>query len=140
MEERMTAVTPKQLAASALTLLLMAAETITVTRRPADSDTTVMLEQVSAAASSLETGQTTAHTVGLEKGRQYHLATACGTGCTVRLQLFSPAGREIDRHVGSRGTPEVAVIPSITGRYRAQVTMARCAIPRCPYTLAVFVR
>ena len=136
----MTAVTPKQLAASALTLLLMAADAMTSATRPSSAGRGAPLEQVEAYASSLETGETAMHTIAFEKGREYHLEATCGEGCNVDLQLFSPFDREIDRHVAAEGTPEVAVIPSNTASYQAEVTMTACRLQPCAYTLAVFAR
>ena len=136
----MTALSPKHISASALTLLLMAADTMTVATRPAAPPRSNSLEQVAAYASSLGTGKTATHTLAFERGREYHLEAACADGCTVDMQLYSSSGREIDRHVGGSGTAEVAVVTSNTGNYRAQVTMVSCRVQPCAYTLAVFAR
>jgi hypothetical protein len=136
----MTAVTPKQIAASALTLLLMAADTMTVATRPSSTRRGNTLEQVEAYASSLGAGETAVHSLTFEKGREYHLEAACADGCSVDMQLFSSSGRELDRHVGAAGTPEVAIITSNTGSYRAEVKMVACRVQPCAYTLAVFAR
>ena len=135
----MTAVTPKQLAASAMSLLLMAAETMTIATRPDANREADLFAQVGAFSSSLETGRTARHAVSFEKEREYHVVGTCRAGCELKLRLFSPSGREIDRHVGS-GTPEVAVIPSQSARYRTEVTMAACRIQPCAYTLHVLAR
>ena len=135
----MTAVTFKQLAASAMTLLLMAAETMTIAIRPDPNREADTLAQVEAFASSLEAGGKARYAVSLEKGREYHVVGSCVAGCDIDLRLFSPSGHEIDRHVGA-GTPEVAVIPSASARYHTEVTMAACPIHPCAYTVNVLAR
>jgi hypothetical protein len=132
--------TPKHITASALTLLLMAADTMTVGTRPASNPRDHTLEQVAAYAASLGTGKTAMHTLAFERGREYHVEAACTDGCTVDMQLYSSTGREIDRHVGGAGTAEVALVTSNTGNYRASVTMVACRVQPCAYTLAVFAR
>jgi len=135
----MTVVTPKQLAASAMTLLLMAAETMTIATRPDPAREPDALARVGVISSSLEAGATAHHPVAFEKGREYHVVGTCRSGCSIELRLYSPTGREIDRHIGS-GTPEVAVIPASSARYRTDVTMKACPITPCAYTLDLLVR
>ena len=135
----MTAVAPKPFAACALTLLLMATETMTVATRPSSPRHEGALAQVGTYASSLRSGETAIHTIPFVKGREYRLTAACGKGCDVDLHLFSPRNREIDRHVSGKAT-EVATIPSTSGTYHAEVRMAACPIQPCDYTLTVFAR
>lgn len=135
----MTAVTPKQLAASVMTLLMMAAETFTVARRPDAALEKTRPTRVRAVSSSLAAGTTAHHAIAFEKGREYHIIGTCGASCDMELRLLSPSGLEIDRHVG-RGTPEVAVIPSSSARYQAEVTMTACPVHPCAYTLDLLVR
>ena len=132
--------TPKHITASAMTLLLMAADTMTVATRPSSPPRDHTLTQVAAYASALDTGKTALHTLAFEKGREYHVEAVCTDGCTVDMQLYSATGREIDRHLGGAGTAEVALITSNTGNYRATVTMIACRVQPCGYTLAVFAR
>lgn len=136
----MNAITPKHIMASALTLLLMAADTMTVSTRPSSTGRGSSVERVAAYASSLDAGATTSHTLAFEKGREYHVEATCANGCGIDMQLFSSSGRELDRFVGGAGTPEVAVIPSATGNYRAAVSMVACRVQPCAYTLTVFAR
>ena len=135
----MTVMPPKQLAASAMTLLLMAAETMTIATRPDSSRERDALARVGAISSSLAAGDTAHHPVAFEKGREYHVVGVCGPGCLMELRLYSPSGREIDRHSGG-GMPEVAVIPSSSATYRADVTMKVCPVAPCAYTLDLLVR
>ena len=123
----MTAVTPKQIAASALTLLLMAADTMTVATRPSSTRRGNTLGRWRPSVLPRRRGNCGAH-LAFEKGREYHLEAACADGCSVDMQLFSSSGRELDRHVGAAGTPEVAIITSNTGSYRAEAEIGR--VPR----------
>lgn len=134
----MTDLTPRTAVACALTLVVMVADTMTTSHVPSPP-TTRALEQVGAYASTLAPHQAAMHVVPLEQGRESHVVATCSDGCDVDLALLSPVGREIDRHV-SAGTPEVAVIPAASGRYRAVVTMRRCDAVVCAYTLAVLAR
>jgi len=135
----MTDFTPRTAAACALTLLAMAADTTTTSYAPSPARSSRGIEQVGAYASALGLHESAVHVVPLEQGRESHVVATCGGDCDVDLELRSPAGREVDRHV-SAGTPEVAVIPSASGRYRAVVTMRRCDVQVCAYTLAVMTR
>lgn len=132
--------TPKPCVAGVLTLLLMAADTRPFDTRPESTRGAEPLEQVGGYAASLSTGETTLHAIAVQQGREYHVAARCSGGCDVDVRLFSPSGREIDRHVNGEGMPEVTVIAAASGRYRADVTMTACPIHRCTYTLAAFVR
>lgn len=135
----MIIMSPKHIVASALTLMVMVADTMTVSTRPVSAGGNT-LEPVAAYASSLDAGAKSTHTLAFEKGREYHVEATCADGCGIDMQLFSSSGRELDRFVGGAGTPEVAVIPSNTGSYRAEVTMAACSHSPCAYTLTVFAR
>jgi hypothetical protein len=126
--------------AGALTLLLLATDISPFDARDATTRRAEPLAQVGAYAATLSTSQTAGHAIALERGREYHVAARCSGGCAVTLQLFSPAGREVDRDLTRHASPEVAVVPAASGRYRADVTMTGCAIHLCTYTLAVFVR
>jgi len=131
--------TPKHIVAIALTLMLMAADTMTAARVSAPHRANT-LEQVATYASSLDAGQTATHSLAFERGREYHVEATCADGCSANIELYSPSGREIDRYIGGAGTPEVAVVTSNTGRYRADVTMVACPVQHCAYSLAVFAR
>ncbi len=135
----MTDFTPKHAAACALTLLVMATDTMTSGHLPATVSPGRGIEQVGAYASTLDQLATAVHAIPFEQGREYYIVATCGEGCDVDLELRSPGGREIDRHV-SAGTPEVAVIPAASGRYRAVVSMRRCDAAPCAYTLDVMAR
>lgn len=90
---------------------------------------------------SLTAGATGLHGVAFERGREYHVVATCATTCgDMTLGLFSPRGAEIDRAGRAAAMPEVATIPSSAGRYRVDVTMARCPTGACGYTLQVFAR
>ena len=131
--------TPRHLAAITLTMLTMAADTLTSAPAPRDTFRVGGLESVGAYASSLAPGQTAIHAVPFDKGREYHLTATCGDGCDVALRLFAPSGSELDRHVAAR-KPEVAVVPAASGLYRVDVAMTACPAALCAYTVTVLAR
>lgn len=123
-----------------VTVLLCAADTLTSASRPAATERAGAFHQVDNRASTLARGETAMHYVALASGREYHLSARCDDGCDADLQLFSPAGRELDRDISRVRPPDVSVVPSGTGRYRVDVTMRACGHDSCDYSLAVLTR
>lgn len=135
----MTDFTPKHAAVCALTLLVAAADTMTSSTRPPSNLSYRAVTTVGAYASTLGSRGSATHAIPFSRGREYYLGATCGDGCDVDLELQSPLGRPIDRHLGP-GTAEVAVIPAASGSYKALVTMQRCDAGTCAYTLIVRAR
>ena len=108
----MTAVTPKQLAGSALTLLLMAADAMISATRPSSAGRGAPLEQVEAYASSLETGETAMHTNAFDKGREYHLEAATWICSCSRHSIAKSTGTSLQRALPK--SPSVPRTPPVT--------------------------
>ncbi|WP_239491272.1 hypothetical protein [Luteitalea sp. TBR-22] len=125
----------------ALSALLAAAETFAIATTPTAPGALTTRRTVATFDGRLEAGATAYHPVLLERGREYRVRVeAVAPGADVDLQLFSPAGREIDRAIGHGIRPSVATVPSGNGRYQVDVTMARCPVQPCAYRLVVLAR
>ena len=96
------------------------------------------LHVVAQQTGTLERGATGIHAMRFENGREYRIVAACRGACGgLTVQLFSPGGRELDCHQRASRTAGVATIPSGSGTYQVQVTMARCESRSCDYSLTV---
>ncbi len=126
---------------SALSLLLGGAETFAIAARPTMPTAAATRHHVATIDGRIEAGATALHRVAFERGREYRVRVeALAPGADVDLQLFSPAGHELDRDTSGQARPEVATVPSGSGRYEVDVTMARCPVERCAYRLVVVAR
>jgi hypothetical protein len=96
------------------------------------------LHVVAEQTGTLARGATGVHAMRFENGREYRIVAACrGTCGGLTVQLFSPGGRELDRHQRASQRADVATIPSGSGTYEVEVTMARCESRSCDYSLTV---
>ena len=87
----------------------------------------------------LDDGESARFTVWLTGGERYAVAAACDRDCSdLDLQLFSPAGDEVDRDFLSDDEPLVFAAPSTSGRYTVRVSMASCSREPCEYYAGVF--
>ena len=99
------------------------------------------LHVVAEQTGTLERGATGVHAMRFENGREYRIVADCRRTCgSLTVQLFSPSGRELDRHERAARTADVATIPSGSGTYQVEVTMAGCESERCDYSLTVLNR
>ena len=126
--------------AVALSICLASAASLTVNATP-EARSRGRLQRIGTATGALEDGATGTHLLPLTRGREHRVVAACEGACgDMTLRLFSPAGVELVWNTAPAAIPEVATVPSGTGRYRVDVTMARCAAARCGYSLIVFAR
>jgi hypothetical protein len=99
------------------------------------------LQRVGTVTGALEDGATGTHFLSLTRGREHRVVAACEGACgDMTMRLLSPAGVELVWNTAPAALPELAAVPSGTGRHRVDVTMARCAAARCGYSLIVFAR
>lgn len=118
----------------------------------ADAQTRAIFQRISASLVSggytrvgtpttgwLDEGEAARFTVWLTGGERYAIAAACDRDCSdVDLQLFSPAGDEVDRDFLSDDEPMVFAAPYVSGRYTVRVSMASCSVDPCEYYAGVF--
>ena len=87
----------------------------------------------------LDEGESATRSVWLSAGQRYLVAAACDRDCSdVDLQLFSPAGIEVDSDLGSDDEPIVYATPARSGTYRIRVSMPSCSVDPCEYFAGVF--
>lgn len=124
-----------------LSILLVTADALAGSGIPSPAAPGRPLQRVAEQAGTLERGATGVHAVRFEYGREYRVVAACpGTCGGLTVQLFSPRGRELDRSQAPSPTADVATVPSGSGTYQVEVTMARCESETCDYSLTVLAR
>jgi len=79
--------------------------------------------------------------IPLKAGRSYQIVAACDKKCTdVDLQLFDPAGQEVDFDAQDDDFPIVAVHAATAQVYTIRVVMSACAPGGCAFGVKAFVK
>jgi hypothetical protein len=77
----------------------------------------------------------------LEGGVEYVFAGTCDADCSdLDLEVFNSRGTRVAADTGIDDIPRVSYRPSVSGRYRLEVTMYRCSIEPCEFRVGVFSR
>jgi hypothetical protein len=140
-EDPMREFTIKHAIVCVLSLLLASAESFAIVTTPPAARGARRLQQSAIVSGTLAEASTGTHYLPFARGREHRVVAVCEGRCdALTLELFSPSGRVLDRNASGARLPEVATIPSSTGRYRVDVTTSRCESARCTYSLVVFSR
>jgi hypothetical protein len=88
---------------------------------------------------SLGQGDSDDYNVTLQGGRSYKLVGVCDNDCTdLDITLYDSDGDVVDRDMLDDDKPVVSVSGKSGGRYRMNVSMARCSTDVCYYSVAVY--
>jgi hypothetical protein len=87
----------------------------------------------------LEQGDSDDYNVTLQGGRSYKLIGVCDNDCTdLDITLYDSDGDVVDRDLLDDDKPVVSVSGKSGGRYRMNVSMAKCSTSSCYYSVAVY--
>jgi hypothetical protein len=87
----------------------------------------------------LSQGDSDDYNVTLQGGRSYKLIGVCDNDCTdLDITLYDSDGDVVDRDLLDDDKPVVSVSGKSGGRYRMNVSMAKCSTGSCYYSVAVY--
>jgi hypothetical protein len=87
----------------------------------------------------LAAGDSDNYNVTLQGGRSYKLIGVCDNDCTdLDITLYDSDGDVVDRDLLDDDKPVVSVSGKSSGRYRMNVSMAKCSTGSCYYSVAVY--
>lgn len=90
---------------------------------------------------TLAAGASEGTEIRMEAGREYMLVGACDNDCSdMDLEIYDPAGHEIDSDLEYDDVPVVMVTPERTASYRLVIGMAGCSREPCYYGTRILHR
>jgi len=89
----------------------------------------------------LENGASRRQTVMLRAGQDYRIVGVCDSNCgDFNIRILDANERLVAQDVMADNVPVVHVVPSATGQYIIEPTMARCGAQQCWYAFNVYSR